>query len=254
VVSFNVSADAYLRFMGRYSEPLAAQFADLAAVRGGQRVLDVGCGPGALTAELVRRTSPETVSAVEPSGSFAAAARERLPGVDIRQAAAEQLPFGDAAFDAALAQLVVHFMADPVAGLREMGRVTRPGGMVAACVWDHAGGRGPLSAFWRAVRELDPGADDESNLAGVREGHLAELFTQAGLDGVEVTTLTVQVRQAGFDSWWETFTLGVGPAGAYLTSLPADRQDELREHCRKQLPEGPFEVSATAWAATVRPA
>ena len=254
MVSFNVSADAYLRFMGRYSEPLAAQFADLAAVRGGQRVLDVGCGPGALTAELVRRTSPDAVSAVEPSASFVAAARERLPGVDIRQAAAERLPFGDAAFDAALAQLVVHFMADPVAGLREMGRVTRPGGVVAACVWDHAGGRGPLSVFWRAVREIDPGADDESNLAGVREGHLAELFTQAGLDAVEVTTLTVQVRQAGFDSWWETFTLGVGPAGAYLTSLPADRQDELREHCRKQLPDGPFEVSATAWAVTVRPA
>ena len=251
-MSFNVSADAYLRFMGRYSEPLAARFADLAGVGGGQRVLDVGCGPGALTAELMRRTSPEAVSAVEPSESFAAAARERLPGVDIRQAAAEQLPFGDAAFDAALAQLVVHFMADPMAGLREMGRVTRPGGVVAACVWDHAGGRGPLSAFWRAVRELDPGADDESNLAGVREGHLAQLFAQAGLDAIKVTTLTVQVHQPGFDSWWETFTLGVGPAGAYLTSLPADRRDELRARCRRQLPEGPFEVSATAWAATAR--
>jgi SAM-dependent methyltransferase len=253
VVSFNVSADAYLRFMGRYSEPLAAQFADLAGARGGQRLLDVGCGPGALTAELVKRVGPDAVSAVEPSASFVAAARERLPDVDIQQAAAERLPFGDAAFDAALAQLVVHFMADPVAGLREMGRVTRPGGMVAACVWDHAGGRGPLSAFWRAARELDPGADDESNLAGVREGHLAELFAQAGLGSAEVTTLTVQARQDGFDSWWETFTLGVGPAGAYLTSLSADRRDELREHCRKQLPEGPFEVSATAWAATVRP-
>jgi len=254
VVSFNVSADAYLRFMGRYSEPLAAQFADLAGARSGQRLLDVGCGPGALTAELVKRVGPDAVSAVEPSASFVAAARERLPGVDIRQAAAERLPFGDAAFDAALAQLVVHFMADPVAGLREMGRVTRPGGTVAACVWDHAGGRGPLSAFWRAVRELDPGADDESNLAGVREGHLAELFAQAGLGAAEVTTLTVQARQDGFESWWETFTLGVGPAGAYLTSLPADRQDELRERCRQQLPEGPFEVSATAWAAMARPA
>jgi SAM-dependent methyltransferase len=252
-VSFNVSADAYLRFMGRYSEPLAAQFADLAGIHDGQRVLDVGCGPGALTAELVRRTSPDAVSAVEPSGSFAVAARERLPGVDIRQAAAEQLPFGDAAFDAALAQLVVHFMADPVAGLREMGRVIRPRGVVAACVWDHAGGRGPLSVFWRAVRELDPGADDESNLAGVREGHLAELFAQGGLGAAEVTTLTVQARQDGFESWWQTFTLGVGPAGAYLTSLPADRQDELRERCRRQLPEGPFEVSATAWAATIGP-
>ena len=254
MVSFNVSADAYLRFMGRYSEPLAAQFADLAGARSGQRLLDVGCGPGALTAELVKRVGPDAVSAVEPSASFVAAARERLPSVDIRQAAAERLPFGDAAFDAALAQLVVHFMADPVAGLREMGRVTRPGGTVAACVWDHAGGRGPLSAFWRAVRELDPGADDESNLAGVREGHLAELLAQAGLGVAEVTTLTVQARQDGFESWWETFTLGVGPAGAYLTSLPADRQDELHERCRRQLPEGPFEVSATAWAATVRPA
>jgi SAM-dependent methyltransferase len=252
-VSFNVSADAYLRFMGRYSEPLAAHFADLAGVRGGQRLLDVGCGPGALTAELVSRAGPEAVSAVEPSAPFAAAARERLPGVDIRQAPADRLPFGDADFDAALAQLVVPFMADPVAGLREMGRVTRPGGVVAACVWDHAGGRGPLSAFWRAVRELDPGADDESNLAGVREGHLAELFAQAGLDADQVTTLTVRARQAGFESWWETYTLGVGPAGAYLTSLPADRQGELRELCRRQLPEGPFEVSATAWAVTSHP-
>ena len=179
-MSFNVSADAYLRFMGRYSEPLAAQFADLAGVRDGQRVLDVGCGPGALAAELVNRAGAGAVSAVEPSASFVAAARDRLPGVDIRQSAAEQLPFPDTGFDAALAQLVIHFMADPVTGLREMGRVTRTGGVVAACVWDHAGGRGPLSAFWRAVRELDPGADDESGLAGVREGHLAQLFAQAG--------------------------------------------------------------------------
>src|SRR6476660_1452939 len=162
--------------MGRYSEPLAAQFADLAGARSGQRLLDVGCGPGALTAELVRRVGPDAVSAVEPSASFVAAARERLPGVDIRQAAAERLPFGGAAFDAALAQLVVHFMADPVAGLREMGRVTRAGGLVAASVWDHAGGGGPLATFWSAVRDLDPGARDEAALAGAREGHLAEIF------------------------------------------------------------------------------
>ena len=249
-MSFDVSAGAYLRFMGQYSEPLAPLFADLAGIGDGQRVLDVGCGPGALTAELVSRVGAASVSAAEPSASFAAAVRERLPGVEVRHAAAERLPFADGTFDAALAQLVVHFMADPVAGLREMGRVTRPGGVVAACVWDHAGGRGPLSAYWRAVRELDPGADDESGLAGVREGHLAALFAQAGLDAVQVTTLTVRVRQAGFESWWETFTLGVGPAGAYLTSLPAARQDELRERCRGQLPAGPFDISATAWAAT----
>lgn len=251
-MSFDVSADDYLRFMGRYSEPLAAQFAELAGIRRGQRVLDVGCGPGALTAELASRAGAEAVSAVEPSASFAAAVRERLPGVDVRLSAAEELPFPDGAFDAAMAQLVVHFMADPVLGLREMGRVTRPGGVVAACVWDHAGGRGPLTAFWRAARELDPAADDESGLAGVREGHLAELFAQAGLGPARVTTLTVRVRQAGFESWWEPFTLGVGPAGAYLAALPADRRAALRERCRRLLPEGPFEVSATVWAVASR--
>ena len=242
-----------MRFMGKYSEPLAARFADLAGVRRGQRVLDVGCGPGALTAELASRADADAVSAVEPSPSFAAAARRRLPGVDIRQSAAEQLPFPDGAFDAALAQLVVHFMDDPVTGLGEMGRVTRPGGVVAACVWDYAGGRGPLTAFWSAVRELDPAADDESGLAGVREGHLAELFAQAGLGGIQASTLTVRVCHDGFEQWWEPFTLGVGPAGAYLASLDADRQAGLRERCRRRMPAGPVEVSATAWAATGRP-
>jgi SAM-dependent methyltransferase len=248
-VSFAVSADAYMRFMGKYSEQLATQFADLAEVGRGQRVLDVGCGPGALTAELVSRAGADAVSAVEPSASFVAAVRERLPEVDVRQSPAEQLPFPDGAFDAAMAQLVVHFMTDPVTGLREMGRVTRPGGAVAACVWDHAGGRGPLTAFWRAVRELDPAADDESGLPGVREGHLAELFAQAGLGGIDVTTLTVHVSHASFGQWWEPFTLGVGPAGAYLASLGGDQQAALREQCRRLLPAGPFEVSATAWAA-----
>jgi len=138
---------------------------------------------------------------VDPSGSFAAAVREpwlgRLPGADVRQSAAEQLPLLDGTFGVTLAQLVVHFMADPVLGLREMRRVTRPGGTVAACVWDHAGGRWPLDPFWSAVRELDPAAVGEPGLAGVREGHLASLFTQAGLDDTQVTTLSV--RHASFD-------------------------------------------------------
>jgi SAM-dependent methyltransferase len=249
-VSFEVSADAYMRFMGQYSEPLARLFAGLAGIDGGQRVLDVGCGPGALTAELVKRVGAASVSAVEPSASFAAAARERLPGVEVRQSAAEQLPFPDGAFDAALAQLVVHFMADPVQGLREMRRVTRPGGTVAACVWDHAGGRGPVAAFWSAARELDPAADDESGLAGVREGQLASLFAQAGLDRSQATTLTVRVRHASFEHWWQPFTLGVGPAGAYVASLTPDRRAALREQCRRLLPAGPVEITATAWAVS----
>ena len=249
-MSFEVSADAYLRFMGRYSEPLAVQFAGLPGIRPGQRVLDVGCGPGALTAELVARAA--LVSAVEPSSSFAAAVRARLPGVDVRQGAAEQLPFAEGTFDAAMAQLVLHFMTDPVLGLREMARVTRPGGAVCACVWDHAGARGPVAAFWAAAREIDPAADDESGLAGVREGHLATLFKQAGLGGAQVSTLTVRVRHASFEDWWEPFTLGVGPAGAYLASLPPDRRSAVRDRCRRWLPAGPVEISATAWAATAR--
>src|SRR3954463_15296016 len=150
-MTFDVAADAYDRFMGRYSTLLAPVFADFAGVRGGQRAVDVGCGPGALTAVLAARLGEEAVAAAEPSESFAAAARERHPEADVRQAAAEALPFGDDAFDVAVSQLVVNFMADPVAGLREMARVTRPRGTVAACVWDHAGGRTPLAPFWRAA-------------------------------------------------------------------------------------------------------
>lgn len=251
-MSFDVSAHAYTRFMGRYSEPLAPQFAGLAGLRPGQHALDVGCGPGALTAELARRLGAEQVCAVEPSVPFVTAVGERLPGVDVRLSTAERLPFPDGVFDTALAQLVVHFMTDPVAGLREMARVTRPGGVVAACVWDHGGGRGPLSAFWRAVRDLDPAARDESDRAGASEGGLAALFARAGLPGAQVTTLTVQVRHATFDQWWEPFSLGVGPAGAYVTSLAEERRRRLREHCRRMLPAEPVDVSATAWAATCR--
>jgi SAM-dependent methyltransferase len=247
-VSFDVSADAYARFMGRYSEPLAPLFADLADVRRGQRALDVGCGPGALTAELVGRLGGDGVCAVDPSVPFTAAVRERCPGVDAQRAAAEQLPFVDGVFDVALAQLVVHFMTRPVVGLQEMGRVTRQGGVVAACVWDHAGGRGPLATFWQAVRELDPSAHDESGLAGVREGHLAQLFGRAGLAVARATALTVQVGHATFDEWWEPFTLGVGPAGAYVASLDGERRAALRERCRQLLGSPPVEVSATAWA------
>jgi SAM-dependent methyltransferase len=248
-VSFDVSPDAYLRFLGAYADPLAAQFADQAGVRRGQRALDVGCGPGALTAELVNRVGAESVSAAEPSASFAAAVRERLPGVDVQQAAAEQLPFPDGAFDVTLAQLVVHFMTDPVQGLREMGRVTMSGGTVAACVWDHAGDRGPLAPFWTAVRELDPAAADESDLPGVREGHLGSLFTQAGLRDVRVATLSVRVIHVTFEHWWQRFTLGVGPAGAYVSSLTPERQAALRDQCQRLLPPGPVDNTAIAWAA-----
>ena len=248
-MSFAVPADAYDRFMGRYSRFLSPQLADLAGVRGGQRVLDVGCGPGALTAELVGRVGASSVSAVDPSEPFVAAARERHPDVDVQHAAAEELPFADAAFDAALAQLVVQFMSDPGAGVSEMRRVTQPGGVVAASVWDHGGGRGPLSPFWRAARELDAGLGGESHGVGASDGELARLFSAAGLSDVEQTALSVRVEHPSFEEWWEPFELGVGPAGAYVAGLDPERRTELRERCRASLPAPPFAVEAQAWAA-----
>jgi SAM-dependent methyltransferase len=251
-VTFEVAADSYARFMGRFSEPLAVQFLRAADVQPGQRALDVGCGPGALTAKLVERLGADAVTAIDPSPPFVAAIKERLPGVDVHLGTAEHLPYSDGQFDCALAQLVVHFMADPVVGLREMGRVTRSGGVVAACVWDHAGGRSPLTPFWRAVAELDPGARNEEHLAGAREGHLAELADAAGLGDIEATTLTVAVRYASFADWWEPFMLGVGPAGTYVEGLDREQRHRLRNRAAHLLPEPPFELAASAWCLVAR--
>ena len=250
-MSFDVPADAYDRFMGRFSEPLAVQFAELAQVRAGQRALDVGCGPGALTALLVERLGTD-VSAVDPSARFVAAVHPRLPGVDVRAGTAEQLPFPDDTFDVTLAQLVVHFMADPVTGLSEMARVTRAGGLVAACVWDQSGDSGPLATFYHAVHDLDPDAPDESGLAGTRQGQLTELCQAAGLLDIKPTSLTVSVTFATFAQWWEPFTLGVGPAGAHVAQLDQGRREDLRSRCLELLPPAPFEIAASAWCVSAR--
>jgi len=248
-VSFTSGADQYDRFMGRYSVPLAAVFASFAQLGDDDRVLDVGCGPGALASELVARLGSASVCAVDPSEAFVAAARDRLPGVRVEHAAAESLPFENRSFDAALTQLVVHFMADPVAGLSEMRRVTKPRGVVAACVWDHGGGHGPLSVFWEAARVLDGEVDDESSRAGTRRGHLAELFQAAGLCEIEEEALAVEVEHPSFEEWWAPFMLCVGPAGAHVARLDAGQRDRLRDLCRERLPVGSFVISAQAWAA-----
>lgn len=246
-MSFDVSAEAYAQFMGRYSRPLATVFADRVAVRPGHRVLDVGCGPGALTEELVDRVGSDHVWAIDPSEPFVAALARQLPAVFLVRGGAEQLPFADAAFDVVLAQLVVHFMTDAVSGLSEMARVVRPGGTVGANVWDYSSRSGPLSTFWRAVMEIDPSASGESHLAGVAEGQLAALFEAAGMPSPSSTTLSILVAYPTFDEWWRPYTLGVGPAGDYVAQLDLAGREQLRDRCRQLLPLPPFTVEAAAW-------
>lgn len=248
-MSFVVAADSYDRFMGRYSRLLAPLFADFAGVGPGAQILEVGCGPGALTTELVARAGADAISAVDPSPPFVEAIRQRFPGITVERASAEALPFPDSEFDASLAQLVVHHMTDAVAGVREMGRVTRSGGVVAACVWDLAGGRTPLSPFWKAVEEFDPEARDESDFPGTREGELEEIFSSAGLMDVEDDAITFDVEHDTFEQWWDPFLLGVGPAGRYVADLDLESQERLAALIRARFPTAPFTLSFRVWAA-----
>ncbi|MEN3219783.1 class I SAM-dependent methyltransferase [Mycolicibacterium porcinum] len=244
-MGFIVPPDAYTRFMGRYAEPLAQSFVAFSGVGAGDSVLDVGCGPGALTAQLL--SVGARVAAIDPSPPFVDAIRARFPGTDVRRATAEQLPYDAAAFDAALAQLVVHFMTDPVLGIGQMARVTRRGGVIAACVWD--GPTGALAPFWEAVHRIDPDAEDEALLSGAHRGHLTEIFEAAGLRDVDEHPLTVDLTHPTFEDWWEPYTFGVGPAGDYVQGLDDAGRARLESVARDYLGPGPFTVSATAWAA-----
>jgi len=247
-VSFEVSAQSYDRFMGRYSEPLADLFAQASGAEPGQRALDVGCGPGALTARLVERLGAAQVAAVDPVPAFVDATAARCPGSLVRRGDVSRLPFDDAAYDLVLGQLVVQFLPDPVAGLREMARVAGPGGTIGACVWDHAGDSGPVSAFWGAVRALEPDVRGEGALPGTAKDDLPRLAEAAGLRVIAADRLTVRVRHESFEDWWEPYTLGVGPAGAHVASCRGDSADRLREECRSRLPDAPFDVLASAWS------
>jgi SAM-dependent methyltransferase len=246
-----VSAESYARFMGRFSTPLAVEFATvgLDGVDPAARVLDVGCGPGMLTLELARRCGATAVSAVDPEPIFVQATADACPGAEVRVAGAEDLPFRDGEFGAALAQLVVHFMTDPVRGVSEMARVTAPGGRVSACVWDHAGEGGPLADFWRVAHGLDDSVRGEAGLSGAAEGQLADIFERAGLAEVEQTVCLSTVSFRDFDDWWEPFLLGVGPAGRYVATLDDTAVSRLERALRDELGDGAFTVTARAWTA-----
>jgi ubiquinone/menaquinone biosynthesis C-methylase UbiE len=250
-VEFTSSAEKYDRFMGRYTRSLAPALADAAGVSADMRVLDVGCGPGGLAAVLADRVGAGNVAAIDPAQQFADACRARLPEADVRVGGAEELPWPDDTFDATLSSLVIGFMSDADRGVREMARVTRPGGTVAACMWDiPGGGMTMLSTFWRAAHELDPAAEGERTRPGVARGDIADRFRRAGLEDVVEGTLDADAEYADFDDFWRPFTYAVGPAGQYLAGLPEDRQEELREACRAALPgDGAFTLTARAWYA-----
>ena len=253
--TFQVSGAAYDRFVGRYSTPLAVAFADVAAVEPGTVALDIGCGPGALTAELVRRVGAEAVMAIDPSEPFVAECRRRNAGVDVRLGSAEALPFGDRSFDAALAQLVLHFVAEPSSAAAEMRRVLRPGGIAAACVWDFHDGMRLIRHFWDAALTIDPNAPDEAaTLRFGRDGEIGELFATAGLREVTTGELGVVAAYEDFDDLWAGFVGGPGPAGAFCKSLDAGAQARLRDELRRRLgdPQGAFDLPARAWYATGR--
>lgn len=240
---FHVAGDAYDDFMGRYSRRLAPLFADFAGVREGMRVLDVGAGTGALTDELARLGA--SVTAVEPSPEFAVMLRERFG--DVHEAPAEQLPFADAAFDTALAQLVVAFMADAQAAMRELARVART---VAICMWgveEHE----MFAAIGRAARAVGVGRSEQGAQRYRTPEELHALL--APLGEVETGELDVTASYSGFDDFWNALARQVGPAGSWLAQL----DDEQRTHARAALhealgsPDGTFELHGRAFAAKV---
>jgi SAM-dependent methyltransferase len=250
--TFQAGSDAYDRFMGRYSQELARAFADFVGIDATTGVLDVGCGPGAFTTEAVERAGAANVSAADPTPAFVEVCRVRHPGVDVRQEPAEHLSFDDEVFDCAAAQLVFHFVSDPTLAVAEMARVVRPGGVIAACVWDFEEGMEMLRTFWDAALAIDPEAPDEARtLRFGRQGELAELLGAAGLAEVAETTLRVSSRYATFDELWDSFVSGVGPAGAYCAGLSPQRRAALRQTFFELLgePAAAFTLGAVALAA-----
>jgi SAM-dependent methyltransferase len=253
-VSFNfaVAGEKYDRFMGRYLPTLAVAFADAAGVDSGMSVLDVGSGPGGLTRELVARVGADKVGAIDPSPPFVEAVRDRYPGLDAREGVAEELPFEDDVFDAALASLVVAFMRDADAGVGEMSRVTRPGGVVAACMWDVAGGGMTMLRILReAIASVVPNRPGVARLRGTVEGDLGDILRGAGLLEVEEGTLSASADYQSFDDWWEPFTFGIGPDAGNLAELSDEQQVAVRDAARELLgnPTGPFMLDARAWFA-----
>ena len=254
---FQVGPEVYDRHVGRYTDELAGGLVAAAGVEPGHRVLDVGCGPGSVTRTLAEIVGRDQVAAIDPSPPFVEACRARVPGADVRSGQAEQLPWEDGAFDVVVSQLVVNFMTDAPKAVAEMRRVTKPGGVIAAAVWDYAEGMTFLRRFWDAARSIDEDAtarDEGQIMRYCSPPELEELWTTAGLTDIGTGALHTSASYDSFDDLWQPLETGLGPSGAYVKALDPDRRATLKHefHQRLRAPEGPFTLDARAWYVTGR--
>jgi SAM-dependent methyltransferase len=248
--------EAYEQLMGRWSRLLVPTLIDFAGVENGNRVIDVGCGTGSLSQGLLKYGPKIEVVGVDSATPFVEYSEAQLKSqrANLRQADAENLPFPDNSFDQCLSLLVINFIGDAPAAVKEMFRVTRPQGIVAAAVWDYGGGMEMLRTLWDTAIELDSSAETshERNMPYCREGELSELWVESGLVSVEERALDATVTFDSFDDYWQPFLTGVGPSGAYVSSLPVETRARLREELRKRLaPAGehlPISMGVRAWA------
>jgi SAM-dependent methyltransferase len=250
------SGDAYERYMGRWSRQLASHFLHWLDVPPARRWLDVGCGTGALSAAIFASCVPDAVTGVDPSEGFLATAKLLLPApVVLHRAAADALPLRDDTVDVAVSALVLNFVPDALAALREMVRVTVGGGRVAACVWDYAQKMDLIRIYWDTAAELGllaPGQDQGERFALCHPDALAAAFAGAGLQRIEVSGIEMPMRFADFDDYWQPFLGGQGPAPAHAVSLDEPARQRLRDLIRERLPmqaDGTIALAARAWAA-----
>jgi SAM-dependent methyltransferase len=251
------AGDRYEPYVGRWSRKVAVELLDWLRVPPGSTWLDVGCGTGALSSQILERERPAAIVGVDPSAEFIAHARSRVSDarVSFQVGDAQALPVETARFDAAAAALVLNFVPRPEAAMAEMVRAVKPGGTVAAYVWDYAGKMELMRYFWDAAVALDPAVaelDEGRRFPMCRPDALKALFEQAGLDQVEVRALDIATPFRDFDDYWTPFLGGQGPAPGYAMSLDEGARVALRERIRQALPlraDGGIDLMARAWAA-----